>query len=167
MKKAFYILFIAVVGIACLKPKDLPIEPVIESVTFFPNADSTGTMLIKFTDGDGDLGLAEADTFPPFNPGNKYNSNLFFNYYEFQNGVWKHIVNIDNETGDTINPFSYRVPTLETDGKDKTLEGEIEIDMPFIYFDPFSKFDSLRFEIELYDRALNKGTATTRVILKP
>lgn len=166
MKKAIFILPLFAL-IACLKPKELPLEPVITSADFFPNPDSTGTMIIGFTDGDGDVGLAPGDTFPPYNTSSKFNFNLYLNYYEYQNGAWVRLVNIDEETGDTINPFSYRIPVLETDGKDKTLEGEIEIDMPFIYFNPFSDFDSLRYEIELYDRALNKGVGQTGIILKP
>lgn len=133
-----------------------------------PNPDSTASMLIKFTDGDGDIGLNESDTFPPYNFGSEFYSNLYFNYFEFVNGAWERIyLGVDPVSGDTMNPFAYRIPVLETDGRNKALEGEIEIDMPSGYFSPFTDSDSLRYEVVLYDRALHMATAVTQTLLKP
>lgn len=169
-KRFSIILFSAAVLMlsACLKRNQFPPEPKITELRFVANPDCTAVMFIKFTDGDGDIGLGQGDTFPPFNPGSEFNSNLFFNYFEFEAGAWKRVyLNIDPVSGDTVNPFSYRIPPLETDGRDNSLEGEIAVDMPFGYFLQGTPNDSLRYEVVLYDRALQSSTATTEVILKP
>ncbi|TXC78891.1 hypothetical protein [Luteibaculum oceani] len=149
--------------LACLKNTDLPPEPVISEVRTVVFTDSA-RFTIVFTDGDGDIGLNPGDTFPPFDKASYFHSNLYFNYFEFRNGAWKRVyLNIDPQTGDTINPFAYRIPVLETDGRDKTLEGEINVDLPFALGS--GNADTVRFEVELYDRALNVGKATTEAII--
>ncbi len=157
-----------IVGTACLRDDAFPPQPNITEAVLIPNPDSTAVMRISFTDGDGDIGLNEGDTLAPFNPGSEFFSNLIFNYFEFSNGKWQRVyLGIDPVTGDTTNPFSYRIPVLETDGRDKALEGDIDVDMPFGYFNPFTEADSLRYEVVLYDRALNEARATTQTLLKP
>jgi hypothetical protein len=111
-------------------------------------------MIIGFTDGDGDIGLNEGDTLPPFefvpdslvNPdvsSNLFYYNLLFYYYENIDGSWVEI--------DLIVPYYYRVPVLTPTGQNKALKGEIEVE---ITLDP-NRPDSIRFEIELADRALH------------
>ena len=57
---------------SCQKPVEYPIEPKItyEGFTYLLNADSTfsgeGIVSFSYTDGDGDLGLDDSDTLPPF-----------------------------------------------------------------------------------------------------
>ena len=57
---------------SCQKPVEYPIEPEInyEGFTYLLNADSTfsgeGIVSFSYTDGDGDLGLDDSDTLPPF-----------------------------------------------------------------------------------------------------
>jgi len=59
--------------ISCKKPETYPIVPHIEFVSFIKiindqnqNIDNKGVLKISFTDGDGDLGLAEGDTLSPY-----------------------------------------------------------------------------------------------------
>ena len=61
----------ALAVLSCQKPVEYPIEPKIayEGFTYLMNPDSTfsgqGIISFSYTDGDGDLGLNEADTLPP------------------------------------------------------------------------------------------------------
>ena len=66
------LLFLVLVALSCQKPVEYPIEPRIEykDFTYLLNADSTfsgeGVIAFSYTDGDGDLGLDDADTTYPF-----------------------------------------------------------------------------------------------------
>ena len=74
MKKRYLIglLLLALAVSACQKPVEYPIEPKIayEGFTYLMNPDSTfsgeGVISFSYTDSDGDLGLDDADTLPPF-----------------------------------------------------------------------------------------------------
>jgi len=122
-------------------------------------------IIIAFTDGDGDIGLNQGDTIPPFdcvpdstNPDfctNLKHFNLFFYYFTNVDGVWE-------ETDLALQIF-YRVPLVTPRGQNKALKGEIEIAFPI---EP-SIADSFRFEIELIDRAFHvSNRITTRTIFK-
>jgi hypothetical protein len=111
-------------------------------------------MIVGFTDGDGDIGLNEGDTLPPYefipdtliNPevsSNKFYYNLLFYYYENIDGSWVEV--------DLIVPYFYRIPVVTPTGQNKALKGEIEVEITFDATTP----DSIRFEIELIDRALH------------
>ncbi len=42
--------------------------------------------MISYTDGDGDLGLSDTDTYPPYNVGSEYYYNMIIDYFELQHG---------------------------------------------------------------------------------
>ncbi len=143
------------VAISCKKPgSDLPPEPQIEFLNFKAQGD-TGIMTIKFQDGDGNIGLGTGDTLGDFHFSKPFYHNLFFEYYEKDdfNG-WQ------PGTDFFGNPiiYKYRLPYLEPNGKQKQLEGEIQITMEPRYFNAAStNSDSVKFIIYLYDRSLNKS----------
>ena len=66
------IVLLALAVLSCQKPVEYPVEPKItyEGFTYLMNEDSTftgeGVVSFSYTDGDGDLGLDETDTLPPF-----------------------------------------------------------------------------------------------------
>ena len=72
------------------------IYPIIPSIEFekssYINRDSTNLLVfsIKFKDGDGDIGLEDGDTLPPYNnvknPLTGKNTNIYYNnlYVEFE-----------------------------------------------------------------------------------
>lgn len=140
-------LFTAGTFTSCLKKKEFPDEPAITFGSFV--ADGTeGTLYINFTDGDGDIGLAEGDTVAPYNVGSDFYYNFYLDYYEKQNGVWV-------QRTDLNPPFYYRVPVLTPSGQSKALEGEIQVDIRPFYYDPTSIYDTIMYKIRLADRALN------------
>lgn len=157
-------LVIVLTGISCRRIEDFPPEPVISFLDFekiFNVTDSIydqGILKFEFTDGDGDLGLAKGDTFPPFNPGSKYYYNLIIDFYELRNGVETYVpitfYNQETEQYDTVY-LSARIPLLTPRGSNKALIGEIH-DTLFIY-NYLSDYDTLFFKFRIVDRALNES----------
>ena len=150
--------------ISCKRLEEYPPEPVIKFLGFekiLNEADSIydrGIIKFEFTDGDGDLGLAKSDTFPPFNPGSKYYYNLIIDYFEVRYGVETPVTltfyNNVTEQFDTVY-LSARIPLLTPKGSNKALSGEI-YDTIFIY-NYYSDFDTLFLKFKIVDRALHES----------
>jgi hypothetical protein len=150
--------------ISCKRLEEYPPEPVITFMNFekiFNETDSIydrGVLTFEFTDGDGDLGLAPGDTFPPFNPESKYYYNLLIDYYEVRKGVETPVpltfYNPETEQYDTVY-LSARIPLLTPKGINKAISGEI-YDTLFIY-NYYSDFDTLFLKFQLVDRALHES----------
>jgi hypothetical protein len=135
----------------CLKPQEYPAEPIIEFVSFQSFNDS-GLVTFKFTDGDGDVGLGENETSPPYDTASKFYHNVFISYYEKVNGQWQAGL---AQNGEPVE-FNYRTRVLTPTGKNKALKGTIMIYLVPIYYNPFSPdSDTIRYKIQMCDRALN------------
>lgn len=119
------------------------------------NKDTALSLIISFEDGDGDLGLEQSDTLPPFNPGSRYYACMFIYYYEFFDSQFKEvrpeIAGIP--VGDTIR-FKYRFRNLTPNTPNKAIKGEIEWHTNQI--EPI-KNNLIKFKVYIYDRALNKS----------
>ena len=155
---------VAMLLISCIKEEDYPIVPEIEFEDFLllinPQTQlvERGVLKISFKDGDGDIGLRQADTAPP------YDYNLFITYFELQNGDTVKVDIIDPVSGDTTY-FHARIPILTPEGSDKSISGEIE-DTLFVY-NPGSAYDTIMYEVYLVDRALHKSnTIQTPLIIR-
>jgi hypothetical protein len=152
------------VFISCKRLEEYPIEPVITFKNFekiYNETDSIydrGVLTFEFTDGDGDLGLTDADTFPPFNSGSKYYYDLLIDYWELRDGVETRVpltfYNSETETYDTVS-LSARIPLLTPEGVNKAISGEV-YDTIFIY-NYFSDYDTLFLKFQLVDRALHES----------
>jgi hypothetical protein len=150
--------------ISCKRIDEYPPEPVINFLGFDKLYNATekvydrGVLKFDFTDGDGDLGLADADTFPPFNPGSPYYYNLIIDFYEVQNGVetpvYLTFYNATTEEFDTVS-LSARIPRLTPVGSNKAISGEV-YDTLFIY-NYASSYDTLFLEFRIVDRALHES----------
>ena len=130
----------------CLQVETLPPEPSVEFVSVTQLTDSA-SLVFSFKDGDGDIGLDPNDTTGQFAPGQTFFHNLFVEYFEKQNGVWQQI-NLQL-------PYRYRIPVITPTGQNKSLEGEISIALAPFPTDPFSRFDTVKYSIQLADRALH------------
>lgn len=122
---------------------------------------------ISYRDGDGDLGLGQNDTLPPYNPrlpDKTPNPNTLNYFCQAQirqpDGTYLNY----SPPGDAVNGFNGRYPNLTpaTQGdRAAPLRGEI------YYFIPFSPIGSpppgtiLRFKISILDRALNRSNEVT------
>jgi hypothetical protein len=168
------VLLIALIPLSfssCKKYEDYPPEPTIEFMDFTllrdeQGIDQRGVLRFSFADGDGNIGLLDTDTLPP------YDYNLFVSYFERQNGVFKEIFlitpNYINDTTivyDTAT-FNGRIPILMPAGKNKAISGEIE-DTLFVN-NPLSTFDTIMFEVYIQDRKLNKSNTiqTPPIVVK-
>ncbi|MEI6764729.1 MAG: hypothetical protein WCM76_03745 [Bacteroidota bacterium] len=151
-----FLYFSAAMFIACKKKETYPIEPHIEFMSFTKVQNSTGIddkgkLKISFTDGDGDVGLRPEDTIAPYDTSSRYHYNFFITYYEKQKGVYKEVhLPVSNNS---------RIPDLTPSGDDKSLNGEIEIEL-FIN-NPFSQYDTIRFDAAIADRALHESNIIT------
>lgn len=148
----FAVLVMAFVLPACLPNSNFPDTPVIEYNGFTKKpkgdgTDSTGILSISFTDGDGDIGLAQGDTFPPYNFNSEYYYNFFTRYYEKQDGEFVEVV-LDP-------PNNYRIPVLTPEGQNKSLEGDIQVEL--YINNPLSEYDTIMFEVWIVDRALRES----------
>jgi hypothetical protein len=112
------------------------------------NSDSAW-FIFSFTDGDGDIGLRTTDTISPFHIEGDHYYNFYMDYYEKQNGEFVKII--------LPIPFSYRIPYITPKGKNKAMEGEIIVRIPFQFMDISSPFDTIKYSAFIYDRALHKS----------
>lgn len=160
-KYVFFALPILIIGsiYSCRPDKTFPDEPIIKfeelvKIKGQNGKDTISIVTISFTDGDGDLGLKQSDTFPPFDT-IPYSSNFFAAYFEKQNGVFVEI--------NLAIPITARIPNLTPEGKNKAIEGEIDMSMQL---KPGAVNDTIRYEIYIVDRTLNhSNTVTTSPIV--
>lgn len=136
---------LALLAAGCLKHEKFPVEPAIEFKSFEQFGDSA-SLVISFTDGDGDIGLNDGDNASPFDTASTFYNNLFLEYFELQEGVWTPV----------DLPIRYRIRRITPTGQNKALEGEIAIAMQG-FPSNFALLDSgqVRYSIQLVDRALH------------
>ncbi len=131
---------------SCRKFEEYPIIPHIEFVSFAKIYNDTleaytkGILTISYTDGDGDIGLKQSDTIPP------YDYNFYISYFEKQNGEFVELI-LDP-------PLNARIPMLTPSGINKSIKGEIEDE---IFLNYTSQYDTIRLEVYILDRALHKS----------
>ncbi|MEI6124448.1 MAG: hypothetical protein WCQ95_12560 [Bacteroidota bacterium] len=158
-----FLLYFLTILFSCTKEESFPPEPYIEYLSFakIQNSsaiDNKGILKIYFTDGDGDIGLSKKDTIAPFDKSSTFYYNFFITYFEKQHGQFIKV--IPSVT------FNSRIPVLTPTGNNKSLKGEIEIE---VYFNnPFSLYDTIKFEANIADRALHISNTiiTPEIVVK-
>ncbi len=152
MKKTLLLLFLPFMFlVACQEKVEYPIEPKIsyEGITYLIDADSTLTgevvLSIGYTDGDGDLGLDDADTLYPFGPNDPHYYNLIIDYLRWDG---THFVT------DTIN-FNVRFKRLLFNNEVKAISGTI--DNTIMLLNPFAPDDTVKLKAHIIDRALHES----------
>ncbi|MCS6833480.1 MAG: hypothetical protein NZ521_07880, partial [Flammeovirgaceae bacterium] len=127
------------------------------------SADSV-RIVINFRDGNGDLGLNVTEKDPPYNeinPDGQFNK--FFNNYfiEVRKKVNGRFVKVTFPEGAT---FNGRFPRLNTSPTERSLEGELAYTFRMylnVGGSPIRKRDTLVFDIQIADRALNLSNIIT------
>ena len=145
-KIAFILVLISLL-FACKKSEQFSDIPYLEfrkyqlkdSVDALGNIAKICELHLYFTDGDGDIGLFDEDTIAPFD------YNLFVNYFETQNDSLQQI--------NVSPPFHIRIPNLTPSGQNKSLKVNLKYDMDLTY----RNSDTIKFELKLFDRALNES----------
>jgi hypothetical protein len=160
MKKRslFVIVFLSVITMSsCLKTETFPDEPIIQFKSFTIKNANEARLVFTFTDGDGDVGLDQQDTIPPFDPESEFYHNLKMRLKGRVNGVWT----------DADWMLNYRVPYIKPTGQNTTQKGEMEVVISDFYRPDFQA-DTLRWEFFLIDRSLNiSNTERTSVFNRP
>lgn len=173
MRKPAVFLFVILIiaAISCKKYEEYPREPRIEFMDFVllrdaQGIDQRGVLRFSFTDGDGNIGLYDYDSVPPFD------YNLFIRYFEKKNGTFEEVFLITSRYEDDSTlvydtaTFNGRIPILMPAGKNKSISGEIE-DTLFVN-NPLSSFDTIMFELFIRDRDLNESNViqTPPIVVK-
>jgi len=139
---------------SCFKKEEYPLEPIIEYDSFQITGDSA-KITFNFTDGNGDIGLNDSDTLAPYNIDSEFHYNLYIHYLEKDDQIgWTEGLDLDG------NPiiFKYRIEPIDTKGKTKGIKGKMDVDMGDLFFNPLSdQADTIKYSIQLTDRALNKS----------
>ncbi len=130
---------------SCSDDETFPVTPVIafKSLQKFQSLSGTDSLVLTFTftDGDGDIGSAPADSF---------GRDVYAKLYERNNGVF--------QEANLGAPLSYRVPFLEPRGNNSSLKGDILINMDYNILRPN---DTIYYMLYLEDRAGNKSNEIT------
>ncbi len=136
-------------AVSCRKFEEYPPEPFIEygDFAFLINSETgkveKGLLSIRYRDGDGDIGLAQSDTLPPYDYAGAYYYNFIVAFFENQNGQF-----VEKQGS-----FNGRIPPLLPKNQKKSIKGIIEYEIDVL--DPNSLFDTIQFRVKLIDRALN------------
>ena len=165
MKKAITIFIIGLLALAaCQEKMDYPIEPKISynGLGYVMDADSTLTgevvLSIGYTDGDGDLGLDDADTLYPFGANDPHYYNLMIDYLKWDGTTFVETPllswNQQTQQYDTIS-FNARFKRLVFDDEVKPISGTIDYKM--MVFNPLSPNDTIKFRVHIIDRALHQS----------
>ncbi len=149
----------------CIPEPNYPDAPAIKFETLVRKPSSTNSRLdsvyitLSFKDGDGDLGLATRDSFPPYQrllderTPNQFYNNYFINIQRLKNGAFLPI-----DFGDPFITLNGRFPLLNTLNKPTALEGILRYEFALIYGafgSPIKKGDTVRFQLQIADRKLN------------
>ncbi len=165
MKKTITILFAILIAMAaCKKKVEYPIEPKItfDGLSYLMNADSTLTgeviLTIGYTDGDGDLGLDDADTLYPFGPNDPHYYNLIIDYLKWDGTAFVETPllswNQQSQSFDTVS-FNARFKLPVFNDEENAISGIIEYTM--MVFNPLSPNDTIKFRAHILDRALHES----------
>ncbi len=142
----------------CPTPKVLPDVPRVEYQSFILtekyNALGSkiliGDLTFYFEDGDGDIGF-RADLDSTSLPDSlKYN--LFLTLHEMVDGEFRAV-----DTSELESKPYYRIPPLDREGQNKTLKGEIKVEIEYYTID----YDTLKYSFYLMDRAFNRSNVDT------
>lgn len=140
---------------ACIKKKEYPPVPEVSYKNFQSYDDDSAYFTIKFTDGDGDFGLKPEDTSGTYSVNSVYYYNLYMKYmYKKSDGTWSAFFNPNPLVNDT-QYYKFRVPFIEQTGKDKSMNGEIQVKLTELR--PTSSHKNIKYIFYIYDKALHQS----------
>lgn len=163
-KESALVLLAFLILTACKKKIEYPIEPHInyEGIGYVMDADSTLTgevvLSIGYTDGDGDLGLDDADTLYPFGPNDPHYFNLIIDYLKWNGSTFVDTPllswNQQTQSYDTVS-FNARFKRLVFNDEEAAISGTI--DYKIMVYNPLSPNDTVKFKVHIMDRTLHES----------
>jgi hypothetical protein len=164
MGLAMLMLFVGLAVSSCITAPEYSDTPEIsfKSITKQRFVTDDGTfdsvkVTISFRDGDGDLGLDNADTNPPYQQyeADGKTENRFYNNYFLQPQVRQ----ADDSYQNYNVGFGYnsRYPYLNTSGRSEPLKGDLTFSQRFFKGTFGSPGKIVRFQVSIVDRALHES----------
>jgi len=149
------LIVLAAIIYACTEPEVYPIEPKIEfskfsikdSVDDLGNEIRLARLVMTVKDGDGDIGLDDADTMGFRHPDSLHHYNLFIKLFKKENQQFEEV--------ELAIPHNYRTPFYETQGQNKSLKADIQI--KFEYSTRQFQYDTIKYSFFIYDRELHRS----------
>ncbi len=138
---------------SCRKIESLPEIPRVEYKSFAlsESTDTLGNQVVKgeltfyFEDGDGDIGWKERQVDSLMQSSDSLNSNLFLSLYEKVDSQYMEV--------ELNEPLYYIIPYIEREGQNKTLKGEVKVDLYYYLIE----YDTIRYDFFIVDRARHKS----------
>lgn len=160
----FTALLLAGLAVGCHTPPKFPIEPNIsfkqvEQYHFTEAGRPKDSLVIvtRFEDGDGDLGLTDADKDPPFNSGGEFFHNYFITMYIKRVGQTQ----FTTYQFPNINGLNGRFFPLAPDGRIGPLEGDLKYGFVIRPNRDFAVGDMVKFDVYIVDKQLHKSNKIT------
>lgn len=153
MKTSFFkYLLLAIIGSAfvfsCVKKTTYNTVPEIEYQAFYPFEGDSADIQVKFTDGDGDIGVSDGDSTKTFWV-NYYYKDTVTNKYV---GYYRPLFNDTLKTG-------YIVKAPSDSYKGKPISGEISVRLQQMRHS--KKIKNIKYVIYLFDANGNKSNVLT------
>jgi hypothetical protein len=147
-KYLFLVVLASFFTYSCIKKKTYPTAPEIEYKDFLLYPGDTASLVIKFTDGDGDIGVSSTDS----------TQTLFYTYYYYDNDLQKFRAYYSSSLGDTLRTgYVVRSPTDSYKGK--PISGEFSIRLQ--EYRHSTDVKRLKYVVVLYDNAGHKSAPIT------
>lgn len=153
MKKSFfnYLFIFGIIGLviySCVKKTTYPKIPEIEYKDFFPFLGDSADLQIKFTDGDGDIGVEQEDS----------TRTLFYTYYYKDTITQQYTAYYSTALNDTLR-IGYVVNAPTDSYLGKPISGEINVRLQ--KYRHSKKIKKIKYVIYLFDKAGNKSNIVT------
>ncbi|TPG65844.1 hypothetical protein [Hymenobacter nivis] len=156
---------------SCLNPPEYSLTPSIDNAELTSTRLGTGSarrdsmvIAVTYQDGNGDLGLSDADIAGPFasNPKN------YFLQPQLYNTTSKQFVDFTTSTI-ALGQYNGRYPHITPEGtKEAPVKGTLLYSQNFLLGSPFRPGQEVRFVVSIQDRALNRSNVvTTNSIIIP
>ncbi len=133
---------------ACVKKTSYPTVPEIEFKDLIPFVGDSADLQVKFTDGDGDIGAAEADSI----------KNFFYTYYYKDTVTQTFRAYYSSDIEDTLRT-SYTIKSPDDSYKGKPISGEINIRLQ--QFRHIKQVKHVKYVFYLIDASGNKSNVVT------
>ena len=158
---------------SCYSDPEFDVVPSIEfrDVEQYTKVNNTNALydslvlVVRFQDGDGDLGLSAtdpADLEGENAPGQPFYHNFIVNVSKKENGSFQPIL----VGGVPIN-YNGRFPRVSTTGREEPLEGDIRFSLNIFQNNALRRNDTIQFKVQIADRAnhLSNVVSTSEVVM--
>lgn len=143
-KYLFFLLTLGLIYTSCVKKTNYSKIPQIEYKDFFPFQGDSADLVIKFTDGDGDIGVSKSDS----------TKTLFITYYYKDTITQLYRAFYSPNINDTLRT-TYIVREPETQYIGQPISGEISARLQ--QYRHSKKIKKIKYVVQLFDKSGNQS----------